>query len=105
VLRAGIPLFSVLVATLGVATQFQQHGFLIALSIVTYIFSIGMAVFGASVQSTNLDSMSLLISNTPGWITTYVERWSLPPPRQPGTNCHGAKFVEDSTCVDTFCVF
>jgi hypothetical protein len=37
----------------------------IALSIVTYIISSGMSVFGVSVQRKILEIMSLLTSNTP----------------------------------------
>jgi len=73
-----------------------------ALSIATYIISSGMSVFGASVQRTNLEIMSLLTSNTPGGITTYIERSAMPTPRQPMPNSRRAMFTEDSTCFDIF---
>jgi len=60
-------------ATSGIANWFSQHGLQIALSKATYIISSGMSVFGATVQRTKLDIMSLLSSNTLGGITTYIE--------------------------------
>jgi hypothetical protein len=65
-------------ATSGVANQFELYGLQIALSIATYIISSGMSVFGASVQRTTLEMMSLLTSNTPGRITTYIEHSAMP---------------------------
>jgi len=100
--RAGITTFSVQMAISGVANRFSQHGLQIALSIATYIISSGMSVFGASVQRTNLEIMSLLTSNTPGGITTYIERSAMPTPRQPMPTSRGAIFTEDSTCFDIF---
>jgi len=80
----------------------QQHSLQIALSIVTYIISSGMSVVGASVQRTNLEIMSLLTSNTPGGITTYIERSAISKPRQPMRNCRRAMSTEDSSCFDIF---
>jgi len=68
-----ITTFSVQMATSGVANQFQLHGLHIALSIVTYIISSGMSLFGLSVQRTNKETMPFLISNTAGGITTQIE--------------------------------
>jgi len=100
--RAGITTFSVQMATSGVANRFYQHRLQIAQSIVTYIITSDMSVFGASVQRTNLEIMCILTSNTPGGITTYIERSAMPTPRQPMPNCRRAMFTEDSTCFDTF---
>jgi len=58
--------------------------------------------FGVSVQRTNLEIMSLLTSNTPGGITTYIERSAMPTPMQPMPNSHRAMSAEDSTCFDKF---
>jgi hypothetical protein len=63
-------MFPMQMATSGVAIRFEQRGLQIALSIVTYIISRGLSVFGARVQRTNLEIMSLLTINTPGGITT-----------------------------------
>jgi len=63
-----------------------------------------MSVFGASVHRTNLEIISLLTSNTPGGITTFIERSVMPTPRQPIRNSHRAMFSEDWTCFDIFCV-
>jgi len=98
--RAGITMFSVQMATSGVANRFQQHGLQIALSIATYIISSGMSGFGASVQRTNLEIMSLLTSNAPGRIITYIERSAMPTPRQQMPNSRCAMFTGDSTCFD-----
>ena len=95
-------MFSVQMATSGVANWFWQHGLQIVQSIATYIISSGMSVFGASVQRTNLEIMSLLTSNTPGGITTYIERSAMPTPRQPMPNSRHAMFTEDSMCFDIF---
>jgi hypothetical protein len=57
-------------ATAGIANRFQQHGLQNAQSIATYIISSGMSAFGATVQKTKLEIMSLPTSNTPGRITT-----------------------------------
>jgi len=97
VLRAGIRMFSVHMATSGVANQFQQYGLQIAHSIVTNIISRGMSVFGASVQRMNLEIMCLLTSNTPGGITTYIEWSAIPTPREPMPNSRHAMFTEYST--------
>jgi len=82
-------------ATLGVANWFKQHGLQIALCIATYIISSDISLFGVSVQRTNLQIMSLLPSNTPGWITTYIERSAMPTPRQPMLNSRCAMFTKD----------
>jgi len=81
-------------ATSGGANRFSQHGLQIALSIATYIISSGMSDFGGSVQRTNLEIMSLLTSNTPGWITTYIERSAMPTPGQPMLNSRRTLFTE-----------
>jgi hypothetical protein len=73
-------------ATSGIANWLEQHSLQIALSIATYIISSGMSVFDASVQRMNLEIMSLLTSNTPGRITTYIERSAMQTPRQPMPN-------------------
>jgi hypothetical protein len=57
---------------------------------------------GVSVQRTNLEIMSLLTSNTPGRITTYIECSAMPTPRQPMLNSRRAMSTEDSTCFDIF---
>jgi hypothetical protein len=89
-------------STSGVANQFYQHSLQIALSIATYIISSGMSVFGAIVQTTNWEIMSLLTSDTPGGITTYIERSAMPTPRQQLPNSHHAMSTEGSTCFDIF---
>jgi len=89
-------------ATSGIANRFWQHGLQIALSIATYIISSAMSVFGAIVQRTNLEIISLLTSNTPDGITTYIERSVMPTARQPMPNSRHAMFTEDSTCFDIF---
>jgi hypothetical protein len=89
-------------ATSGVANQFQQHGLQITQSIATYIISSDMSVFGVYVQSTNMEIMSLLPSNSPGGITTYIEHSAMPTPRQPIPNSRHAMLTEDSTCFDIF---
>jgi len=58
--------------------------------------------FGASVQRTNLQVMSILTSNTPGRITTYIERVAMPTPRQPIRSTRRAMCMEDSMCLDQF---
>jgi len=72
--RAGKTTFSVQIATSGIANQFWMHCLQIAQSIVTYIISSGMPIFGDSVHRTNLEIMLLLTSNTLGGTTTYIER-------------------------------
>ena len=52
-------------ATSGFANRFSQHGLQIALSTATYMISSDMCVWGASVQTTKIESMSLLTMNTP----------------------------------------
>ena len=69
----------------------------IDLSIATYIISSGMSVYGARVQRTNMEIMSLLTSNTPGGITTYIEHSAMPTSTQLMANSHRAKSTEDST--------
>jgi hypothetical protein len=98
--RAGITMFSVQMATSGIAKRFSQHGLQIAQSVATYLVSSSMSLFGASVQRTNLETMSLLTSNTPGGITTYIERSVMPTTRQPILNSRRAMSTEDSTCFD-----
>jgi hypothetical protein len=61
-----------------------------------------MSVLGASVQRTNLEIMFLVTSNTPGGITTYIERLAMPTPRQLMPNCHRAMVTEDSTWFNIF---
>jgi len=95
-------MFSVQMATSGVANLFEQHGLQIAQSIATYIISSGMSVVGTSVQRTNFEIMSLLTSNTPGGITTFLEPTAMPTPRQPMPNSHHAVSTEDSPCFDLF---
>ena len=46
--------------------------------------------------------MSLLTSNTPGGITTYIERSAMPTPRQPMPNSRRAMFTEDWMCFNIF---
>ena len=98
--RAGITMFSVQMATLGVANWLYQHGLQIALSIATYIILSGMSAFGASVQRTNLEMMSLWTSNTPSGIMTCIERSVMPTPRQPMPKSCCAMFTKDSKCFD-----
>ena len=81
--RAGITTFSVQKATSGVGNRCYQHGLQIAQSIVTNISSSGMSASVLSVQRSNLEIMSLLTSNTPGGIATYIECSAMPTPRQP----------------------
>jgi hypothetical protein len=95
-------MFSVQMATSGVANRFYHHDLQIALSIATYIISSGMSVFGASVQRTNMEIMFLLTSNTPGGMTTYIEHSAMPTPRQPMLNSRRAMATEDSTGFDIF---
>jgi hypothetical protein len=95
-------MFPVQMATSGDANRFQQHGLQIALSIATYIISNGMSVFGASVQTTNFEVMSLLTSKTPCGITTYIESSATPTPEQPMPNSRRAMFTGYSTCFDIF---
>jgi len=61
-----------------------------------------MSVVGVSVHQKNLEIMSLLTSETPGGITTYIERSAMPTPRQPMLNCCHAMSSEDSICFDMF---
>jgi hypothetical protein len=89
-------------ATSGVANRFKQHSLQIIQNIATYIISNGMSVFGVSVQRPKLEIMSLLTSNTPGRIRTFIERSAMPEPRQPIPNSHRAMFTEDSMCFDIF---
>jgi hypothetical protein len=72
--RGGFTTFSVQMATSGFGTRLEHQGLVIALNISTYIILSGMSVFGTIVQGTNLEIMSLLTSNTPGRISTYIER-------------------------------
>ena len=48
----------------------------------------------------NLEIMSLLTSNTPGGITTEIERSAMPTPRQRMPNSRCSMFSEFSTCSD-----
>ena len=81
---------------------FQQHGLEMTLSIGTYTILSGIYVCCVSVQRTNLEIMSLLTSNTPSGITTYIESSAMPTPRQPMPNSHRAMFTEDSMFLDIF---
>ena len=103
-LGAVITTFSMEMATSGVPIQFQVHGLQIAQSIATYIISSSMSVFGASVQRTNLEILSVLRCNTPGGITTYIECLGMPTPRQPMPKSSHAMLMENSTCFDIFSV-
>jgi hypothetical protein len=79
-LGVGISMFSVPMATSDIANRFLQHGLQLSQSIATYIIFSGMSVFGACVQITHLDIISLLTSNTPSRITPYIECSAIPPP-------------------------
>ena len=59
---------------------------------------------GVYVQRTTLQIMCILTSNTPSWITTYIECSAMPTPRRPMQNSHRARFTEDSMCFDIFLV-
>jgi len=98
--RAGITQFPLRIATSGVANRFWRHGTQSAQSIVTYTISSGMPVYGANVQRTNLEIMSLVTSNTPGGITTCIECSTMQITMQLVTNSCRAMFTEDSTCFD-----
>jgi hypothetical protein len=74
----------------------------IALRIATNIILRGMSVVGASVQTTNLETMSLLKSNTPSGITIEIESSAIPTPRQPMPNSHRAMSTENVKCLDIF---
>ena len=100
--RVGITSFSVQMATSGIGNQFYHHGLQITLSIATYIISSSMSLFGASVQRTNLEIMSLQTSITPSGSTTCIERSAMPTPRQVMLNSCRAIFTEDPTCFDRF---
>ena len=88
------------IATSGVANRFLQHGLQIAQSIVTYIILSSMSVFGANVERTNLEILCILIGNTPGGMTTYIERSVMPTPRETMPNSRRAMFTEDSRCCN-----
>jgi hypothetical protein len=98
--RAGITTFSVQMATSGIANHFKQHGLQIDLSIATYIISSGMSVFVSSVQTTYLEIISLLTSNTTGGITIYIEPTAMLTPRQLMLNSRHAMSTHDTTCFD-----
>jgi len=98
--RAGITTFSVLMAASCIANRVQQHGLQIAVSILTYIISSSMSVFGVTVQRTNLEIMSLQTSNTPCRLRTYIECSAMPTPRQPMPSSRRAVLTKDSTCFD-----
>jgi len=89
-------------ATSEIGNLFQRHGLQISYSIATYIIWSGMSVFGASVHRVNLEIMSPLTSNTPGGITTYVERSLMLKERQLVPNSRHPIFTKDSTCFDIF---
>jgi len=61
-----------------------------------------MSVFGASVQRTILEIISLLTRNTPGWITTYLECSAFPTARQAMPTSHHTIFTENSSCFNIF---
>jgi hypothetical protein len=89
-------------ATSRIANLLWQYALQSALSIVTYIISSNMSVFGASVQRITLEIMSLLISNRPGGITPYIERSAMPTPKQLMLNSDHAMSTKDLTCFDIF---
>ena len=49
-----------------------------------------------------VEIMCLLTNNTPGGITTYIERSAMPTPRQPMPNSHCTICTEDSTYFNIF---
>jgi len=102
--RAGITAFPVQMVTSGISHRFKRHGLQIAQSIATSIISSGKSVFGASVQRSNLEIMSLLTSNTPGGITTCIEGSAMPTPGQPIQNSGRNMSIEDATCFNIFTV-
>jgi len=61
-----------------------------------------MSVFGASVQRTHLEIISLLTSNTHGGITTNMECSMMPTTTQQMPNCSHIMFTNDSPCFDIF---
>ena len=89
-------------ATSGLANWFSQHGLENALSIATYIISSDMSVLGASIKTTNLEIMSLLTSNTPSGITTYIKCSAMPTPNQPTPNSLRTMFADHSKCFYIF---
>jgi hypothetical protein len=101
-LKAGITMFSVQMATSGVANQFWMHGLNIAQSIATYIISSGISDSGASVQRIHLEIMSVLTSNTHGGITIYLEHTAMPTIMQLMPNSRCAMLTMYSTCFDLF---
>jgi len=98
--RVGITMFSGQKVTSGIVNRIEQHGLQIAHNIATFIILSSMSIFGASIQRTNLEIMSLRTSNAPGGITTYIECSVMPTPRQPMPNARCATFTEDATCFD-----
>jgi len=95
-------MFCVQEATSGIVNRFKQHHLQIGLSIATYIIFSGMSVYGASVQTINMEIMSLLPTNTPGGITTYIECTAMLTPRKPMLNSQCTICTEDSTCFNIF---
>jgi len=72
------------------------------MSIATYNISSSMAVYGATVERTNWEIMSLLTRNTSGRITTDIKRSVMPKPRQLLLYSPRAIFTNDSKCCDIF---
>jgi len=58
--------------------------------------------FWCECPSTKLEIRCILTSNTPGGITTFIERSAMPTPMQPMPTSRRAMFTEDSMCFDTF---
>ena len=90
---AGITIISVQMAPSGIANQFQQDGLQIAQSRATHIISSGVSVSGARVQRSHLKIMSLLTSNTPGGITTYIAPSSMATPMLLMPKSHHSMFT------------
>ena len=58
--------------------------------------------FSCECPRTNLEVMSLLQSNTPGRITTYIGCSAMPTPRQPMPNSRCTMSTKDSTCINIY---
>jgi len=98
----GITESSVQLASSAVANGFWQHGLQIALISQFNMIMSSMSVFGANVQTTHFDIMSLLVKNTTDGITTYKEHSEMPTRRQPLPNFCRAMFSKESTCFNRF---
>jgi len=99
---AGISTFSFQMATSGIGNRFWQNGFQIPQSIATYVITSGVSNCGGSVETSNFEIMCILTSNAPGRITTYIEHWAMPTPRQLMPNCPRSMFSKDSMCFEIF---